>query len=256
MARRGCRLPPPGAALGRVLLAALLLGPTARAAAPSYCARTGTPLPAPVVEAGSFGFSVSADEKGSTIAVGQPDATNQAGIVYNYNQVRLCGYRSYELPAPPPPPAPGAAPPGLLGMMTALSRDGRVMAVAGGLEAGGLTPQLYIYTRQSNDSTGGFELAQRLAAAPALANASRGEGAGRVYAGSLSVSRDGRIVLASWSVYGAGRSAESPDPYGPPAATPVGAAQLFRRGATGRWARGQDLVLAAPPLGRTQVSAW
>ena len=59
----------------------------AAAKAPSYCSAAGTPLASPVVEGGSFGFSVSTDSDAATIAVGQPDATGGQGLVYAYNQV-------------------------------------------------------------------------------------------------------------------------------------------------------------------------
>jgi len=225
--------------------------PTA-AGTPSSCSRTGTPLATPVVGGGSFGFSVSTDEKASTIAVGQPDATGSQGIVYAYNQVKLCAYQSYELPRPPAPTAAqlagGEAPAGLLGMMTALSRDGRWLAVAGTLEGDGAMAQVFVYRRQSNDSTGGFVLYQKLALQPAATPGAA------VYAGSLSVSRDGRLVLVSWSVYGAGRGPGSGDAYGPPSGDAQGSAQLYRRPtATGRYTRAQgDLALLAPALARTQ----
>ena len=55
-------------------------------------------------------------------------------------QVKLCAYQPFELPVPTTA-ADGAAP-GLLGMMTALSRDGRWLAVAGTLEAGSTMAQV------------------------------------------------------------------------------------------------------------------
>jgi hypothetical protein len=271
---------------------------SAASTAPSYCAKTGTPLQAPVVGGGSFGFAVSADDRASTIVVGQPDAADGTGLVYSYNQVALCAYQAYELPAPPPPSTKAdGAPAGLLGMMAALSRDGRWLAVAGALEGGGTMAQVYVYRRQSNDSTGNFLLHQKLALQPAPTTTGNGGGGhggggadrgssssssekqsvdnattttsssssngdnnnnnkqpGRVYSGSLTVSRDGKLVLVSWSVYGAGRSANSQDPYGEPSNSAYGSAQLYRRQSdTGKYARAQaDLARLAPPLARTQ----
>ena len=219
------------------------------ATVPSYCSTSGTPLQTPVVEGNSFGFSVSTNDKASTVVVGQPDATDSQGIVYAYNQIKLCAFQSYQVPTPPASPS---APPGLLGMMTALSRDGKWLAVAGTLESDSTIAQVYVYQRQTNDSTGNFQFVHKLplAAAPA---ADAATAPGKVYSGSLSISRDGRLVLASWSVYGDGRGASSDDPYGPPATAAFGSAQLFRRNATGRYSRAQaDLAWGAPPLTRTQ----
>jgi hypothetical protein len=112
-------------------------------AGPSYCSGTGTPLQSPVVGGGSFGFSVSANSDASTVVVGQPDAVSGQGLVYAYNHVALCAYQSYELPTPPVPATKAAGEaPGLLGMMTAMSRDGRWLAVAGTLEAGSTMAQV------------------------------------------------------------------------------------------------------------------
>ena len=230
---------------------------------PSYCSKTGTPLQSPVVGGGSFGFAVSVDHKAETIVVGQPDATDGAGLVYNYNQVALCAYQSFELPAPPAPKlaADGAAP-GLLGMMAALSRDGRWLAVAGTLEQRSTMAQVFIYRRAGNDSSSGptFALHQKLMLQPAPTE--RVDAApGKVYAGSLSIARDGRLVLVSWSVYGAGQAAGSDDPYGAPATAAYGSAQLYRRlQDEGRYTRAQaDLARLAPPLARTQffgANSW
>ena len=166
------------------------------ATVPSYCSTSGTPLQTPVVEGNSFGFSVSTNDKASTVVVGQPDATDSQGIVYAYNQIKLCAFQSYQVPTPPASPS---APPGLLGMMTALSRDGKWLAVAGTLESDSTIAQVYVYQRQTNDSTGNFQFVHKLplAAAPA---ADAATAPGKVYSGSLSISRDGRLVLASWSV--------------------------------------------------------
>jgi len=197
---------------------------------------------------------VSTDEHASTVVVGQPDATDGLGIVYAYNQVALCAYQPYELPTPPTPSTRAdGEPPGLLGMMTALSRDGRWLAVAGTLEGSSTMAQVYIYRRQSNDSTGGFLLHQKLSLQPAP-TADPSTSAGKVYAGSLSISRDGKLVLVSWSVYGAGLSADSADPYGTPSSDMYGSAQLYRRlNDAGRYTRAQgDLGRLAPGLGRTQ----
>jgi hypothetical protein len=221
---------------------------------PTYCSKTGTPLQAPVVGGGSFGFSVATDEHAGTVVVGQPDATDGLGIVYAYNQIALCAYQSYELPTPPTPATKAdGEPPGLLGMMTALSRDGRWLAVAGTLEGSSTMAQVYIYRRQSNDSTGGFLLHQKLSLQPAP-TADPDTPAGSVYAGSLSMSKDGRLVLVSWSVYGAGLNADSADPYGAPSDEVYGSSQLYRRlSDAGRYTRAQgDLGRLAPQLARTQ----
>jgi hypothetical protein len=200
---------------------------------------------------------VSTDETGATIAVGQPDAEGGQGLMYAYNQVALCAYQSYDLPIPTPAQLAAAgvdaaaAPPGTMGMMTAMSRDGRWLAVAGALEASNTMAQVYIYRRQSNDSTGGFLFHQKLALQPAPPQGSGGSG--RVYAGSLSLSREGRLVLVSWSVYGQGLSGESEDPYGAPSLGVQGSAQLYRRNDAGHYSRAQaDLSRLAPPYAKTQ----
>lgn len=222
---------------------------------PSYCSKTGTPLQTPVVGGGSFGFSVSTNDKADTVVVGQPDAEGGKGLVYAYNHVSLCAYQSWELPRPPDPAskAGGAEPAGLLGMMTALSRDGKWLAVAGSLEGAGTMAQVYIYHRQANDSSGGFQLHQKLLLQPGP-TAKLDTPPGRVYAGSLSMSRDGRLVLVSWSVYGAGQGSDSSDPYGAPSGEFYGSAQLYRRLNTeNKYTRAQaDLARIAPPLTRTQ----
>ncbi|KAI8463088.1 MAG: hypothetical protein J3K34DRAFT_158219 [Monoraphidium minutum] len=237
-----------------IVLMALFGSPRALAGAPSYCSVSGTPLPAPVVEGGAFGFSVAADASASTIAVGQPDAEGGVGLQYAYNQVALCAYQSYALPTPPAPAAADSGEdPGMMGMMTALSRDGKWMAVAGNLEADNTMAQVYIYRRQSNDSSGGFTFHQKLPlqAAPAAA---AGAGPGTVHAGSLSISRDGRLVAISWSVYGDGLDVSSPDPYGAPSVAVQGSAQLYRRASeAGLYKRAQaDLARISPPYARTQ----
>jgi hypothetical protein len=98
--------------------------------------------------------------------------------------------------------------------------------------------QVFIYRRQSNDSTGGFLLHQKLTLQPGP-TADAATQPGKVYAGSLSMSRDGRLVLVSWSVYGEGQTADSTDPYGTPASTFYGSAQLYRRLSEGRYTRAQ-----------------
>jgi hypothetical protein len=237
-------------------VAALAQPRGASAGTPSYCSPSGTPLQAPVVEGGSFGFSVSVDSAASTIAVGQPDAEDGDGLLYSYNQVKLCAYQSYGLPAPPTPSGTaGGDPPGFLGMITALSRDGKWLAAAGTLEADGTMVQVYIYRRPSNDSTGGFVFHQKLPLQGAPSSNATGAPGG-AYAGSLSISRDGKVVLASWSVYGPGLDSGSDDPYGAPSMSAPGTAQLYRRNdavAGSRYGRAQaDLVRAAPAYARTQ----
>jgi hypothetical protein len=101
-----------------------------------------------------------------------------------------------------------------------------------------LCAQVFIYRRQSNDSTGGFLLHQKLTLQPGP-TADAATQPGKVYAGSLSISRDGRLVLVSWSVYGAGQAAGAADPYGPPASGAYGSAQLFRRSIDARYGRAQ-----------------
>ncbi|GBF98091.1 histidyl-tRNA synthetase [Raphidocelis subcapitata] len=223
--------------------------------APTYCSKTGTPLQAPVVGGGSFGFSVSTNVNADTVIVGQPDANGGKGLVYAYNHISLCAYQSFELQRPPDPTskAGGAEPAGLLGMMTAMSRDGKWLAVAGSLEASSAMAQVFIYRRHANDSNGGFELHQKLLLQPGP-TANLDTPPGHVYAGSLSMSRDGRLVLVSWSVYGAGQGSDSSDPYGPPSGAFYGSAQLYRRLNTGdKYTRAQaDLARIAPPLTRTQ----
>ena len=230
------------------------------AGAPTYCATTGTPLQTPVVEGGSFGFSVATDAVGSTIAVGQPDAEEGRGLMYAYNQVALCAYQSYDLPIPSQTEIAAASgvspasvpPPGMVGMMSALSRDGRWLAVAGNLEADNTMAQVYVYRRQSNDSTGGFIFHQKLTLQPAP-TADGAAAPGKVYAGSLSISRDGRLLLVSWSVYGQGLDGESDDPYGPPSESVQGSAQLYRRNEAGRYSRAQaDLSRLSPQYSKTQ----
>lgn len=225
---------------------------------PSYCSTTGTPLETPVVSGGSLGFSVSTDSVASTVAVGQPDAESGQGLLYAYNQVRLCAYQSYELPIPPAPSASavaaGSDPPAQLGMMTALSRDSKWMAVAGTIEEDSTMAQVYIFRRQSNDSTRNFVFHQKLTLQPAPTDNTSTATPGKVYAGSLSISRDGKLVLVSWSVYGPGRDANSDEPYGPPATSFYGSAQLYRRStALGSYTRAQvDLARLAPVYARTQ----
>jgi hypothetical protein len=211
-----------------------------------------------VVEGGSFGFAVATDETGSTVAVGQPDAEDGRGLMYAYNQVALCAYQSYDLPVPTVAElaASGvtqASAPGMMGMMTALSRDGKWLAVAGNLEADSTMAQVYIYRRPSNDSTGGFVFHQKLNLQPAPLGEAGTAARGKVYAGSLSMSREGRLVLVSWSVYGQGLGSESDDPYGAPSTSAPGSAQLYRRNEHGFYGRAQaDLVRTAPPYAKTQ----
>ncbi|KAI8463087.1 MAG: hypothetical protein J3K34DRAFT_445283, partial [Monoraphidium minutum] len=245
--------------LSLLLVAAPLGSHRALASPPTYCSSTGTPLQTPVVEGGSFGFSVSVDAVGDTIGVGQPDAEDGRGLMYVYNQVALCAFQSYDMPIPTPTEIAAASgtgvaatTPGMMGMMTALSRDGKWMAVAGNLEADNTMAQVYIYRRQSNDSSGGFTFHQKLLLQPAPAANAAGA-AGKVYAGSLSISREGRLVLVSWSVYGEGMTAEADDPYGPPSSSVQGSAQLYRRNEAGHYSRAQaDLSRLAPPYAKTQ----